>query len=183
MVRRFFRTRHHNLRLPRFVLYHTRQLVSLLERFYNVTHIRLQLDFDSLFNRFLDEFPKDIAHILRLPYADGNLAEAPHYAIFNPKRARVNPVCLTLGICPSRSDPSRDVVTEFIRALAEEEICKMCMISRPNSTQSETDSDDSEGYDAFDRPRLIVLKSKRLEEIRLNPTAWKKEMQNIGEVF
>ena len=48
----------------RFVMYHTRQLVAMVKRFPSVTHLRVQLDYDSLFDRFRTEFPKDLAQIL-----------------------------------------------------------------------------------------------------------------------
>jgi len=172
-----------------FVLYHTRQLVSLIDRFINITHIRIQLDHDSLFDRFRTEFPKDIAHILRLPYADGNIEDAPSYAVFDPHRVRTEQVYLTLGICPSRMYPERDVVREFVKAVEEDEVCRAALMSRPGSAQSalgsgsgEYDSDSSSNL-GRDRPRLIVVPSKSVEEIRLKPKSWKSEMANLGEVF
>jgi len=164
-----------------FVLYHTRQLVSFVERFISVTHIRVQLDFDSLFDRFRNEFTKDIAHILRLPYADGHIEEAPLYAIFDPMRVRTEPVFLTLGICPSRNHPEKDVVAEFIQAIETEEACKAALMSRPTSAKSTLESEDSDNYLSEDRPRLVVVDSKPVEDIRLKPKLWKELVLNVHD--
>jgi hypothetical protein len=99
-----------------------------------------------MFDRFRREFPKDIVHLLRLPYVNGNVEEAPSYAVFDPFRVRTELVHLTLGICPSRIDPTKDVVAEFIQALEEEEVCKAAMMSRPCSAQSTFGSDDPQRF-------------------------------------
>jgi len=163
-----------------FVLYHTRQLLSFVERFINVTHIRVQLDYDSLVERFPDEFTKDIAHILRLPYADGHLEEAPPYAVFDPDRVRTQPVHLTLGICPSRRYENTNVVAEFIKAVESDPVCKAAIMPCSGSVSSGLESDTSE---LMDPPRLVIIQSESVDKIRLQPKSWKAEMDSIGEVF
>jgi len=78
------------------------------------------------------------------------------------------------------------VVKEFIKAVEEDEVCRAALMSRPGSAQSALGSgsgSDSSSNLGGDRPRLIVVPSKSVEEIRLKPKSWKSEMANLGEVF